>query len=336
MGYIPVRTENPTEAEHKGILRTSFPTNMRKVEVNMISTCYKNTLQRLMKLHDKTPDCAVYLLAGSLPGKAILHLRQLSLFLMICHLPGDILHTLAWTTLVQGRPSTKSWFQEIREICILYGLPHPLSLLQSQPTKESFKKLCKEKVHDYWHAKLSTEALSLPSLKYLRPEYLSLSKPHPIFTSLDGNPYQAKAAKVQALFLSGRYYTERLCRFWSENKGGFCLLESCKNLNIDETLEHIVLQCSGLSETRRRLLIFTLDYVAAHPYISKIVWTYLYSVSPTIVMQFILDCSVLPMVISAYQEHGPTVHAHLFKITRTWCRSLHRDRLRALGRYTKD
>ena len=255
-----------TEAEHLGILRTSFPTNMpnilvrlqahdrklfsllpaglalghhanpaacikveqqyalpvllsglgalvlRKVEVNMISTCYKNTLQRLMKLHDKTPDCAVYLLAGSLPGKAILHLRQLSLFLMICHLPGDILHTLAWTTLVQGRPSTKSWFQEIREICILYGLPHPLSLLQSQPTKESFKKLCKEKVHDYWRAKLSTEALSLCSLKYLRPEYLSPSKPHPIFTSLDGNPYQAKAAKVQALFLPGRYYT-----WWSEN-----------------------------------------------------------------------------------------------------------------------
>ena len=80
----------------------------------------------------------------------------------------------------------------------------------------------------------------------------------------------------------------------------------------------------------------TFEYVAAHPYISEIVWTYLYSVNPKVVMQFILDCSVLPMVISAYQEHGPTVHAHLFKITRMWCRSLHRDRLRALGRYIKD
>ena len=146
----------------------------------------------------------------------------------------NILHSLAWTTLIQGKPSGKSWFQEIREIGILYGLPHPLSLLQSPPSKTSFKKLCKEKAHDYWHAKLSAEVASLRSLEYLRPEYLSLSRPHPIFTSLDGNPYQAKAAKVQALFLSGRYYTERLCRFWSDNKFGYCLLDSCKNLNIYE------------------------------------------------------------------------------------------------------
>ena len=107
-------------------------------------------------------------------------------------------------------------------------------------------------------------------------------------------------------------------------------------MNICETLEHIVLQCTGLSETRRRLLRFTSDYVAAHPYISEIVWTYLYSDSGKVVMQFLIDCSVLPMVILAHQKHGTTVHAHLFRITRTWCKSLHRHRLRALGRYAKN
>ena len=71
---------------------------LKKAEINMISTCYKNTLQRLMKLHEKTSDCVVYFLAGSLPGRAVLHLRQLSLFMMICHLPSNILHSLAWTT----------------------------------------------------------------------------------------------------------------------------------------------------------------------------------------------------------------------------------------------
>ena len=73
---------------------------LKKSETNMISTCYKNTLQRLMKLHDRTSDCAVYSLAGSLPGKAFLHLCQLSLFLMICHLLNDPLHVLARTTLI--------------------------------------------------------------------------------------------------------------------------------------------------------------------------------------------------------------------------------------------
>ena len=173
---------------------------LKKSETNMISTCYKNTLQRLMKLHDRTSDCAVYFLAGSLPGKAFLHLRQLSLFLMICHLPNDPLHALARTTLIQGKPSGKSWFQEIREICILYDLPHPLTLLHSPPPKPTFKKLCRAKVHDYWHVKLSSEATSLRSLEYLQPAFLSLPRPHPIFTSIDRNPYQAKQQKSRHFF----------------------------------------------------------------------------------------------------------------------------------------
>ena len=309
---------------------------LRRTEVDMISACYKNTLQRIMKLREKTPDCAVYFLAGSLPGQAVLHLRQLSLFLMICHLKDDILHSLARSTLIKSKPSANSWFQGIRGLCIQYQLPHPLILLDSPPPKTVFKKLCKEKVLEFWHARLTMEAAALPSLRYLRPHFLSLSSPHPIFTSLDGNPYQARAAKIQALFLSGRYCTERLCRFWSGNKGGFCLLDSCRNLCIVEDLEHIILQCTGLNETRRRLVRFTTDYIAAHPIISDIVQAYLYSHIRKVVMQFIIDCSVLPMVISAYQTNGPLIHSHLYKITRTWCRSLHRDRLKSLGRYIQD
>ena len=150
-----------------------------EAEMTMISTCYKNTLQRLMKLQEKTSDCVVYFLAGSLPGKAVLHLRQLSLFRMICHLGGDVLHSLARTTLIQGRPSAHSWFQKIRDLCTQYDLPHPLSLLHSSPPKILFRKLCKEKVHDYWHAKLSSEASALPSLQYLQPCYLSLCSVDP-------------------------------------------------------------------------------------------------------------------------------------------------------------
>ena len=242
----------------------------------------------------------------------------------------------AKSTLIKSKPSAHSWFQEIRKLCIQYQLPHPIALLDSPPPKPVFKKLCKEKVLDFWHARLASEAASLPSLNYLRPQYLSLTSPHPIFTSLDGNPYQAKAAKIQALFLSGRYPTERLCRFWSDNKGGFCLLDSCRNLCIVEDLEHIILQCSGLNETRRRLIHFTTDFVAAHPFLSEIIQAYLYSSIRKVVMQFLLDCSVLPMVISAYQVLGPVTHRHLYKITRTWCRSLHRDRLKALGRFIRE
>ena len=62
------------------------PLVLTKHETDMMDSHYKNMLSRLMKLHDRTPNSAVYFLAGSLPGLALLHLRQLSLFNMICHL----------------------------------------------------------------------------------------------------------------------------------------------------------------------------------------------------------------------------------------------------------
>ena len=184
---------------------------LSNVEDKMIYNCHKNTLSRLMKLHEKTPACAVFFLAGSLPSTAFLHLRQLSLFGMVSNLSGNILNVLARQILIEARPSSRSWFRGVRELCVKYDLPHPLHLLDNPMPPEKFKLLCKQKVLEFWHQKLSDESL-LSSLRYLQPRYLSLSDPHPIWTSLDGNPYQAKAAHIQALFLSGRYRTERMCR----------------------------------------------------------------------------------------------------------------------------
>ena len=152
--------------------------------------------------------------------------------------------------------------------CIQYGLTHSISLLENPIKKESFKKLCKLKVHEYWHLKLSLDA-NLPSLQYLQPSFLSLSLPHPIWTSLDGNPYQAKAARIQSLFLTGRYRSERLCRFWLSNRHGYCLLPACIPENIYEDIEHILLRCSGLTDERRRLDLFTSDYVSDKPVLKK-------------------------------------------------------------------
>ena len=308
---------------------------LSKAETNIIHECHKNTLTRLMKLHDKTPDCVVFFLAGSLPVLALLHLRQLSLFNMICHLEGNILQVLAKEALVSAKVSARSWFHDIRNLCVQYELPHPLKLLENPFPKNHFRKLCKEKVTEFWHYKLSAKVASLSSLTYLQPQYLSLCSPHPMWTSLDDNPYQARAACIQALFLSGRYRTERMCRFWSKNKDGVCLLPSCKNIFVSETIEHVLLHCSGLNEKRRRLRSFTDMFAADKPVIQQIISTYMNTDDEYLRVQFLLDCSVLPLVISSYQTHGPIIYQQLYRISRTWCRSLHVARLKLLGRYNK-
>ena len=64
-------------------------------EVNIVDSSYKNTVQNLQRLHQRTPRGFAFLLAGCLPGRAALHCRQLSLFLMVCHLHGDPLQEMA-------------------------------------------------------------------------------------------------------------------------------------------------------------------------------------------------------------------------------------------------
>ena len=127
-------------------------------EVKIIDSHYKSTIQNLQRLHRNTPRGVVYFLAGSLPGEAILHKKQLSLFSMICHLPSDPLSKHAAFVLSELSPACKSWFYQIRDICMQYGLPSPLQLLQNPVPKERFKNMVKLKFQDYWHSLLTLDS----------------------------------------------------------------------------------------------------------------------------------------------------------------------------------
>ena len=94
----------------------------------VLSHCHQNckkTLLKLQKLHDKNQDAVIYYLSGSLPGQAILHLRQLYLVGMISHLEGDILHEHTINILTTVKPSSTSWFIWLSDTCLQYGFPQP-------------------------------------------------------------------------------------------------------------------------------------------------------------------------------------------------------------------
>ena len=303
---------------------------LSQTEITSIDNHYKTTLEGLLKLHPKTPSTFVFFISGSLPAIAILHLRQLSLFSMICRLTNDPLNLHARHTLAFSKPSTKSWFHQVREICLQYSLPHPLSLLDDPPKKEQFKKLTKSRVHDFWECKLRKDASSLPSLKYFRPTFMSLDKPHPLWTTAGSSPYEVNKACIQAKMMSGRYRTEKLCRFWSNNKEGFCLSPSCDS--IPEDIEHILSSCQGLETTRQSLRSAWLTNAATNPLIHQLI-VRIISASSEDLCQFILDPSTHPDVINLCQIHGNKILDNIFYLTRTWCHTLHKKRLKILGRF---
>ena len=297
---------------------------LSKAEVRMIDQHYSNVLKNLLKTHPGTPKAFVLFLAGSLPGTALVHLRHLSLFSMITRLPNDPLHKRAVYALTSAPPSWRSWFSNIRDICLQYRLPHPLTLLRNPVTKDQLKKLCKTQVIDYWQRVLRHEVAQLSSLKYFKAQFHSLATPHPIIWTPGANPYEVTKAVIQLKMLSGRYRTALLTKHWGPNRSGCCPAPGCTDL---ESLEHLLVVCPYYDQYRAKLKRLWLGSI--NPCLKALVSKALLS-STNELVQFILDASVLPQVISNVQTHGKELLHLVFHLTRTWCFTIHRERVKLL------
>ena len=74
---------------------------LNKTEVDIIAQHVKKTTQDLLKL----PEPVIFLVSGTLAGEATLHLKQLTLFGMICRLPRNILNTIALSSSTRKKTS---------------------------------------------------------------------------------------------------------------------------------------------------------------------------------------------------------------------------------------
>ena len=301
-------------------------------EVTMLDQHYKVSIQRLQKLQDKTPHCAVMFLGGHLPGKAQLHLRILSLFGMVSRLQDTFLNKIAVHQFLHVNVHAGSWFLQVRNICIQYNLPSPITLLQHPLNKYSYKKLIKSRVIDFWETHLRAEALELRehSLKYFKAEFMSLSKPHLLWSTCGSNPYEIHKSVIQARMLSGRYITDQLSRHWTGNKLGLCSIPGCSGQEFG-SLEHILLSCPALSEARHRISLLIQKVALECEDFRAVLQTALNDQTAELIVQFILDCSSLPAVILLNQNGGKHLVERLFYIGRTWCYSVHRSRMNKLG-----
>ena len=296
-------------------------------ELSLLEQHHKVTYQNIQKLLPNTPSSVVYFLGGCLPGTAVLHLKQLSIFGMVTRLQDDPLNIHARKILTSSKISCKSWFIQLRDICLQYQLPHPLKLLDNPPSKDDLKKMVKARVLDYWETRLRGEASLLQSLIFFKPNFMSLSKPHPIWTTTGGKPHEVAKAVQQARLLSGRYRTNELLKHWNHLQTGLCSAPGCDS---KETVTHIIIECRAYTNIRQKLLSMWLSTHSQEVY--TLVLEALTSTKEYLT-QFILDCSSIPQVIKAKQKYGEVIFSEIFRLTRTWCFTLHRERLRIQGRW---
>ena len=75
------------------------------------------------------------------------------------------------------------------------------------------------------------------------------------------------------------------------------------------------------------------DYLKNNPILIPIISKYTIGDAKDQIVQFLLDCSVLSDVISLRQRFGMVVYDSLFHLTRSYCFSLHKSRLKLLGKW---
>ena len=166
------------------------------------------------------------------------------------------------------------------------------------------------KVVVYWELHLRAKAMCLSSIPYFNPNYMSLTKPHSLWTSCGPNPFECHKATIAARMLSGRCLTDKLQRHWTQNKDGICFLDTCV-FGSEGTLEHILLRCQALSSVCYRLLSLAAKVSFEHPYLYKIISEAFLSNAQDRVMQLILDCSSIPFVIHTTHILGPVIRDRL-------------------------
>ena len=304
---------------------------LTKQEKSILAQHVKTTTENLLKLHSKTPEPVVFFLAGRLPGEALLDLKQLTLFGMICRLPGNILNRIAHQLLTYSSQSNKNWFANIRTLCYKYNLPHPINLLSEPPSKEMFKKILKAHITDYWqmHYRQHSESLQDKSLKYFKPNFMSLSKPHPMWQYATTS-YKVNKTITVSRMISGRFRCGSLLRHFYTHISGIC--ELCSNEL--EDLPHILIpKCPKLHNRAAILMTYSREKLSSDSdsyYAARILFENFMSSEDDIKVQFVLDPSVMPEVIAAEQALPGTLE-QILDITTTWCHSLNKARNKLLG-----
>ena len=190
--------------------------------------------------------------------------------------------------------------------------------------------MVKSAIINYWIRNLINQTVQLPSLQYLRVNFLSLGfGPHPVWWTCGSSPSAVHAATIQAKMIFGRYRSCWLRRHQAGGTGA-CKLPGCGKIPGD--VAHLISdECASLQPQLSSTLVNILDFLSPYPQLQLSLVSGLNGDRESIT-RFILDPSTDPTVMVLCKTYGKTEALNLIfraSCSRIW--AAHRTRLRLLG-----
>ena len=251
---------------------------LTKPEMETLVKYHKKCLKCIQHLPQSTADPACYLLLGVLPVPAQLDIKTLTLVRNILaneantH-PGAFIREVIIRQAAAKSYESSSWVTHVKRTLREYQLPTIYDLIESTPTKASWKHRVERAVHAHWTEKLQDAAQEYSSLEFLNLSLCSTSQLHPVWQDLE-SPLDIRRATVQAKLLTKRYPLA------TSHTAGKRKVETCPLCKEeDETTSHFILYCPQLHNTR----IQYLQKVLSHCRDCDL------SVEPEALLRYILD-----------------------------------------------
>lgn len=216
-----------------------------------INRQYKKWIKQILSLYINVADPAVFILAGTLPIEAEMHIKAITLYGNITRAKkSSIEWKLAERQLTIKSHESLSWFIEIKELCLKYDILNIYNYLENPLSKNQWKKMIKTKIYTYWKSRLLEEAKLYKSLKFM-DKHLTFGKVHPLAKSTTYNIRDIARIPIRLKIVTGNYILQSdKSAFSKKATSPICLL--CKKS--EETTTHFLIVCEKLEETRTPIL----------------------------------------------------------------------------------
>ncbi len=289
--------------------------NLRQEEIKQLDAYGRKILKAIQHLPDRTANEAVYLLMGEVPIQAKIERQSLILLANIAR-SGGIEKEIGLRQLSIKKKTSNSWFTQVDHVLSKYGLKSAIQVLLDPPSADAWKDEIDIAIWNFWQSQWITSASKKSSLRYINLD-LNYKKPHHVWTSVQPNPRDVKAASIKVKLLTGTYTLQsNRARFNQYDVNPTCLL--CHKE--PETREHFLTRCDVFHTTRNKYLeMLQQEIVTTY---DEQTWEYIRN-DDHILIQCILDCTNCDIL----QPIPSGMHLiRIESVTRWLCAALHKSR----------
>ncbi len=221
-------------------------TVLNKSQTEQLEGYYRSLLRQVQSLPENTATEAIYVLLGTIPIQARIHIRTLTLLGAIARLPIEHpIRQIAIRQLARPQSPRRSWFMHAAEIGEEYGVDIRQQVLCPWP-KPVWKAYIRTVVVDTWRQRLVQNAGRKSTLHRLRHPSKE-GRAHTVWTSCKGDPYLVNKATVRAKMLVGRYQVQATqAKFANQAISAVCKLCQAE----EEDLPHMLTSCTALEHIR--------------------------------------------------------------------------------------